>query len=655
MGFNSPVPVKLPDECRKATKILSSFLKGSNGGNGLDKVIPRHVLESAKGFCIFTVVKAGFLVSARAGSGIVIARLPDGNWSAPSAIGTAGVGFGGQAGAEVTDFLIVLNSRSGVESFMSAGSLSLGGNMSLAVGPLGRNAEGSGNLSTKGKVAAMYSYSKTKGLFGGVSLEGSVIVERQDANRIAYQSPVTAKQLLSGVIPVPAFAEALIQRIESATGLPGGQTWVQDSPLHSPALDDFAGDRYGSRGSPSSIGHGGGSSYGFPGIGSNGNAQSSTMGRARSGSLLSGRKRGDSVSSIKAEAAAAGRSESPTKNGSPSKPGLFKSMSFRGRGSSKGSVDAPEGYATTSEAYNNQMDSARSRPESTYISSSTKPAFNDLSGIAHPSPQRTRASSTASTAPAFATHFESNFSSEDVGSGSKGGDLMTWDDEAPRRSSPSSHQQQQPRSSTQYSSFAEEPDRSSFDDGHQFSNSSRPINTSSYPYQNYDSGSLTPSKKKSRPFSSFLPRSSSFTSNSNSNSPAPPSPIYRNEPEPELKAEEDWGVLGEKARMGINRTRSGSGSQMLSRAGSTPLERTEEALERGDMGAEFKNVPGVVARGVAVFDFKGVEAGDLSFKRGDVILITQKTEKKQDWWTGQVGTNPQRGVFPGNYIELVRS
>lgn len=63
-------------------------------------------MERAKGFAIFTVVKAGFLVSARAGSGIVIARLPDGTWSAPTAIGTAGVGFGGQAGAEVTDFLI---------------------------------------------------------------------------------------------------------------------------------------------------------------------------------------------------------------------------------------------------------------------------------------------------------------------------------------------------------------------------------------------------------------------------------------------------------------------------------------------------------------------------------------------------------------------
>lgn len=106
---------------------VQSFV--DSGNNGLDGVIPRSVLEQAKGFAIFTIVKAGFIFSARAGSGIVIAKLDDGSkhdthifrifiinfcaaWSAPSAIGTAGVGFGGQAGAEVTDFLVVLNSKS---------------------------------------------------------------------------------------------------------------------------------------------------------------------------------------------------------------------------------------------------------------------------------------------------------------------------------------------------------------------------------------------------------------------------------------------------------------------------------------------------------------------------------------------------------------
>lgn len=226
MKFNTPLPQALPKECAKAAKIFSSFVDNKN--NGLDGVIPRSVLENAKGFAIFTVFKAGFLFSARAGTGIVIAKLDDGSWSAPSAIGSAGLGVGGQLGAEMTDFLIILNSTSAVRSFMSAGNLTLGGNMSVAVGPLGRNGEAIGSVNSSGKVAAMYSYSKTRGLFGGVSIEGSVIVERQDANTLAYKQDVTAKMLLSGAIPCPEWASSLVKTLESCTGLPGTRKWVDD-------------------------------------------------------------------------------------------------------------------------------------------------------------------------------------------------------------------------------------------------------------------------------------------------------------------------------------------------------------------------------------------------------------------------------------------
>ena len=117
---------------------------------------------------------------------------------------------------------------------MSAGSLTLGGNMSIALGPLGRNGEALGSLNTSGKMAAMYSYSKTRGLFGGVSVEGSVIVERQDANSQAYHSDVSVKQLLSGSIQPPEWAQPLIKTLEACVGLPGGQKWVDDSADMSP-------------------------------------------------------------------------------------------------------------------------------------------------------------------------------------------------------------------------------------------------------------------------------------------------------------------------------------------------------------------------------------------------------------------------------------
>ncbi|EIW65762.1 hypothetical protein TREMEDRAFT_70420 [Tremella mesenterica DSM 1558] len=279
MGINSPLPVRLPEETKKAAKILRSFVDGQN--NGLDKVIPHTVLEKAEGFAIFTVVKAGFLFSARAGSGVVIARTQDGSWSPPSAIGLGGVGFGGQAGAEVTDFVIVLNSKSAVTSFMSAGSLTLGGNLSIAVGPLGRNAEGSGTVSAKGKIAAMYSYSKTKGLFGGVSVEGSVIVERQDANRLAYGGSPSAKQILSGAFDPPDWAQCLIEELQRATGAISGQQW-RDM--------DHEGEGGGMSVIPPGIGNRSrsgsntGSGYVFgEGIGAMGTGKT----RSRSGSLLS--------------------------------------------------------------------------------------------------------------------------------------------------------------------------------------------------------------------------------------------------------------------------------------------------------------------------------------------------------------------------------
>ncbi|KAG0230958.1 hypothetical protein BGX31_005693 [Mortierella sp. GBA43] len=183
---------------------------------GVDNIIPPDILSSAQGLAIFTVVKAGFLFSGRAGSGIVIARLEDGSWSAPSAIGTGGMGFGGQIGAEITDFVVVLNTNSAVKSFATGGNVTLGGALSVAAGPIGRTAEAGASASTK-NVAAIYSYSKSKGLFAGVSIEGSVIVERKDANEAFYRQRVSAAELLSGSIVPPPQADILYRALNART------------------------------------------------------------------------------------------------------------------------------------------------------------------------------------------------------------------------------------------------------------------------------------------------------------------------------------------------------------------------------------------------------------------------------------------------------
>ncbi|KAL1960343.1 hypothetical protein VTO42DRAFT_8303 [Malbranchea cinnamomea] len=237
MGIHNPLPSSMRSECRKAGKILASFVDPRQAF-GPDKIIPPQILANAKGLAVLTVLKAGFLGSGRFGSGVVVARLADGQWSAPSAIATAGAGFGGQIGFELTDFVFILNDYAAVRTFSQAGSITLGGNVSIAAGPIGRNAEAAGAASTKG-VAGIFSYSKTKGLFAGVSLEGSVLVERRDANEKLYGSRVTAAQLLSGSVPPPPGADPLMRVLQSRA-FSGYSTYNHNDSMYNdiPIYDD---------------------------------------------------------------------------------------------------------------------------------------------------------------------------------------------------------------------------------------------------------------------------------------------------------------------------------------------------------------------------------------------------------------------------------
>jgi lipid-binding SYLF domain-containing protein len=168
-----------------------------------EQAIPTAVLRESKGLAILTVTKAGFIVSGRGGKGIVIARTGNG-WSGPSAIGTGGMGFGFQAGAQVSEVVIVLNTPAAVEAFTRDGDFTLGGNLSVTAGPIGRDAE-----AKIGIQAVMYSYSRSQGLFGGLSVEGTVMATRKDDNAAYYGRPVTAKDILTGNVAAPAGAMTL--------------------------------------------------------------------------------------------------------------------------------------------------------------------------------------------------------------------------------------------------------------------------------------------------------------------------------------------------------------------------------------------------------------------------------------------------------------
>ena len=169
-----------------------------------ETAIPPAVMRDAKGLAILTMTKAGFVVSGRGGTGVVVARTENG-WSGPSAIGTGGIGVGFQAGVQVSEYVIILNTQEAVNAFIRGTNFTLGANLSAAVGPVGRSAEAG-----VAPQAAVYTYSRNQGIFAGVSLEGTVIATRYAANEEYYEKPVYPVDILAGKVNPPAGAKKLL-------------------------------------------------------------------------------------------------------------------------------------------------------------------------------------------------------------------------------------------------------------------------------------------------------------------------------------------------------------------------------------------------------------------------------------------------------------
>ena len=169
--------------------------------------IPRRVLHEARGVAILTVVKGGFIWSGKVGDGVVVAHTRHG-WSGPSFIRTAGAGFGAQIGGEVSEVVLILNTPEAVRAFSEGTNVQLGGALSVAAGPVGREAEA--DVMPK---AAVYAYSRSQGLFAGVSLEGTVINTNASGNARYYHGEVTPAQILSGRVSPPRSASNLLARL----------------------------------------------------------------------------------------------------------------------------------------------------------------------------------------------------------------------------------------------------------------------------------------------------------------------------------------------------------------------------------------------------------------------------------------------------------
>ncbi|KAG5987697.1 hypothetical protein E4U54_004898 [Claviceps lovelessii] len=255
----------IPSDAQQQATESSSGPNGPNKAKPKNRVlvtIPPKVISKAVGLAIFTTLRAGFQISGATGSGVLIARLPDGSWGPPSGISVHSLGGGLQIGLEIYDCVCVINSREALSAFVNT-RVSLGSDLAVAAGPYGaggavdfgtavprgrqrhdadkqpvrtededaaashqgqasaggqqeaprsdispsRNPTPAGSNRRGGRSASafkpVFSYVKSRGFYAGIQVDGTVIVQRHDANSTFYASPVTVQQILQGQVPPP--------------------------------------------------------------------------------------------------------------------------------------------------------------------------------------------------------------------------------------------------------------------------------------------------------------------------------------------------------------------------------------------------------------------------------------------------------------------
>lgn len=199
-----------------------------------DQRLPDALLSRAYGIAVIPdVTKVAFIFGGRHGNGVLVVRdTLTSPWSNPVFISLTGGSWGFQAGAQSSDIILVFTTKTGVEG-IAGGKLTLGADASVATGPVGRQGSAATDMNFN---AEIYSYARTRGLFGGIALDGSVIAIDRSANAALYgKSGVTATEIFSGKAPTPPpTAQRFLERLAIAT-----RTSVRNSPA--PQADVPAG------------------------------------------------------------------------------------------------------------------------------------------------------------------------------------------------------------------------------------------------------------------------------------------------------------------------------------------------------------------------------------------------------------------------------
>jgi len=194
---------KATDRVQAAADVLNEIQSAPDSG------IPEEILSRAE--CVAVVpsmLKGGFIVAAKYGRGLASCRTPKG-WSAPTFFMVTGGSFGFQIGGQAVDLVMLIMNNDGMQHLLSS-QFALGADASVAAGPVGRHAEGNTDWKMRAQVLT---YSRARGVFAGVSLNGAVMKQDKDTTREFYGHMVTPKAALTGEVEPPADANAFLSTL----------------------------------------------------------------------------------------------------------------------------------------------------------------------------------------------------------------------------------------------------------------------------------------------------------------------------------------------------------------------------------------------------------------------------------------------------------
>lgn len=197
---------------RDVISVLTNFVTMAEQG------VPASLLSQAQGIIVIpNMIKIGFAFGGKGGNGIAVVRNCDERtsrcqWSNPSFVNIAGASFGWQIGAQSSDVILIFDNKDMLNK-MTSGQFTLGADAAVAAGPIGRKAEAATDLQLS---SSIYSYSHSKGLFAGVSLEGSALDIDHISNKTLYGQKVSPEQIFSGQVETQAWMVRKLKRILNA-------------------------------------------------------------------------------------------------------------------------------------------------------------------------------------------------------------------------------------------------------------------------------------------------------------------------------------------------------------------------------------------------------------------------------------------------------